>query len=272
MTTDDASHTSIFFRELEDNLWAMWSTFGRGPGCSLHQGNNLLWFETPLPIVPFNGVLRFQVQTGVDLAIGGIVDHFRKRKAQFMWVHHPSARPDDLPERLLAHGLKDVEPIPGMARTLDDLEPVAPVPDGIEIRKVEGDRDASAFYQFAEWRWNVPEPYQAEYESIVRCFRFGEPDSKAHMWQAWRGDQPVAKAGMYLAANSAGIYAVVTRPEDRRLGLARTLTLTALHQARAFGYRVAVLHSTPMAEALYRSIGFSTIAQFRLFASEEVYI
>ena len=56
------------------------------------------------------------------------------------------------------------------------------------------------------------------------------------------------------------------------LGLARTLTLTALHQARAFGYRVAVLPSTPMAEALYRSIGFSTIAQFRLFASEEVYI
>jgi len=127
-------------------------------------------------------------------------------------------------------------------------------------------------YQFAEWRWNVPEPYQAEYESIVRCFRFGEPDSKAHMWQAWRGDQPVAKAGMYLAANSAGIYAVVTRPEDRRLGLAQTLTLTALHAARSLGYRVAVLHSTPMAEALYRSIGFSTIAQFRLFASEEVHI
>ena len=97
MTTDDASHTSIFFRELEDNLWAMWSTFGRGPGCSLHQGNNLLWFETPLPIVPFNGVLRFQVQTGVDLAIGRIVDHFRKRKAQFMWVLHPSARPARAP-------------------------------------------------------------------------------------------------------------------------------------------------------------------------------
>ena len=189
-----------------------------------------------------------------------------------MWVYHPSSKPADLQERLLKYGLKDVEPIPGMARTLDDLEEEPSVPDGIDIRKVESDRDVSAFYQFAVWRWNVPEQHQAEYESIVKCFRFGEPNTKAHMWQAWREGTPVAKAGMYLTPSSAGIYAVATRPEARRLGLARALTLTALHEARSLGSEVAVLHSTPMAEGLYRSIGFETDADFRLFASEEVYI
>ena len=263
---------TTFLRELEENLWEVWSIFGHGPECSLHQENNLIWLETPIPIIPFNGVLKFQLQSNPDQMIKGITDHFRERKAQFMWIYHPSSEPHDLRERLLRHGMKDVEPIPGMARTLEELEEIPTVPDGIEIRKVESERDSSAFYQFATWRWNVPKQHRAHYESIARCFRYGEPGSKAHMWQAWRKGKPVAKTGMYLTSTSAGIYGVATRPEARRLGLARTLTLTALREARLQGCQVAILHSTPMAEKLYQSIGFATVAEFRLFASEEVNI
>ena len=92
------------------------------------------------------------------------------------------------------------------------------------------------------------------------------------MWQAWRAGRPISKAGMYLATGSAGIYAVATRPEARRLGLASILTLTALKKAQTLGKNLVVLHSTPMAESLYQSLGFETIVQFRLFASEEVHI
>jgi len=272
MNKSNLSQRSTFLRELEENLWQTWSLFGRGPGCSLYEKDNQLWYETPIPIIPFNGVLRFQVKTNSGQAIEEIINHFRERKVQFMWILHPSAEPHDLRERLLKHGMKDVEPIHGMARTLEDLNGVPPLPDNIELRKVETERDASAFYQFAAWRWNVPEQYQTQYGSIARIFRLGEADTNVHMWQAWRDGQPVAKAGMYLGTGSVGIYAVVTRPEARRLGLAKALTLNALWEARSLGYRVAVLHSTPMAERLYRSLGFETIGDFRLFASEEVYI
>ena len=77
---------------------------------------------------------------------------------------------------------------------------------------------------------------------------------------------------MYLTRESAGIYAVATRPEARRLGFARLLTLTALPKARALGHQLAVLHSTPMAEGLYHSLGFATITEFELLASEVVYV
>jgi predicted GNAT family acetyltransferase len=77
---------------------------------------------------------------------------------------------------------------------------------------------------------------------------------------------------MYFATGSAGIYAVVTKPEARRLGLASILTLTALKKAQTLGKDIAVLHSTPMAESVYQSLGFKTVAEFRLFASEEVHI
>lgn len=92
------------------------------------------------------------------------------------------------------------------------------------------------------------------------------------MWQAWREDRPIAKAALYLGSSAAGIYAVATRPEARRLGLANFLTVTALQYARDAGYQLAVLHSTPMAQKLYKSMGFASIAELRLFASDDVYV
>lgn len=268
----DRAKRESLIDHIEENLWEMWSNFGQGPGCALHVSNDVLWFETPIPIIPYNGVLRFQARTEVDHSIEMIVQHFRRKKAQFMWVLHPSAQPADLNDRLINHGLKYVEPIPGMARELKNLPDVPPLPNGIEVHEVVGEGEASAFYQFAAWRWNVPEAYQEQYSEIVKCFRFGEPDTKAFMWQAWHAGQPIAKAGLYLGSESAGIYAVVTKPEARRQGLARILTLVALHKARSCGYPLAVLHSSPMAEGLYQSLGFSTIAKLLLYASEEVHI
>jgi GNAT superfamily N-acetyltransferase len=272
MSKNDYSQKSIFLKELEENLWETWSIWGRGPGCSLYDSDRIIWFETPLPIIPYNGVLKFQQTDRTDQEISKIIDHFNKKKAQFFWILHPTAEPADLRELLLKKGMQDVEPIFGMARTLENLEEIPKSPEDIIIKKVDLSKDASAFYQFATWRWNVPDQYQKQYESIAKTFRFGEPDSKSHMWQAWREGQPVAKAGMHITHGSVGIYAVVTKPEARRLGLAKALTLHALHTAHNLGSKVAVLHSTPMAERLYHSIGFETIAEFRLFASEEVYI
>jgi ribosomal protein S18 acetylase RimI-like enzyme len=267
----DMSDRDGLIRELEGNLWEAWSIFGRGPGCALYEKDGLLWFETPIPIVPYNGVLKSQLQADVDRRIDQVVEHFRE-KAQFMWIVHPSSSPSDLHARLSSRGLIDVEPIVGMARSLDDLPQVPAAPDDIQIREIVDERDASAFYQFAAWRWHVPDEHKEQYAAIAKGFRIGQSGSKTRMWQAWRAGQPVAKAGMYLGARSAGIYAVFTKPEARRLGLAGTLTLIALHEARSLGYRLAVLHSTPMAESLYRSLGFDTIAESRLFASEEVHI
>lgn len=36
-------------RALEENLWEMWSNFGRGPSCTLHDEGDALWFDTPIP-------------------------------------------------------------------------------------------------------------------------------------------------------------------------------------------------------------------------------
>ncbi len=272
MSGIDTSDDTALIHELEANLWETWSHWGCGPGCSLHDEGDALWYETPIPIIPYNAILKFQVEEDADQRIDGLVHHFNDRQVDFMWVVHPSSSPPDLPHRLQQRDLREIEIMPAMARSLADLPEVPPLPEGVTVRKVIEEGDAHEFIEFATWRWGVPEEYWGLYETIVAIFQLGKPGSKAHMWQAWRAGQPVAKAGMYLASGSAGIYAVVTRPEARRLGLARILTLTALQAARKRGHNLAVLHSTPMAEGLYRSLGFKTVAEFRLFASVEAHI
>jgi GNAT superfamily N-acetyltransferase len=261
-----------FLNQIEQNLWEFWSIFGCAPGCILHEDHDVTWFETPLPMIPYNGVIRFQVPKQPHQRIDKIIQNYIKREVSYMWIVHPSSLPLNLPNLLEDRGLIDVEPIYGMARDLSHLPEIPSLPTGIDIRKVINKQDSGAWHQFAAWRWHIPPNYQNIYASVLSQFYVGAPDSNAHVWQAWREGHPVAKVALYLGSGSAGIYAVATKPEARRLGLARILTLTALSHARELGYHLAVLHSTPIAKGLYESIGFSTLSEFRLFASEDIQV
>ncbi len=267
MNEIDFFDKTALINELESNLWEYWSNFGRGPGCALHDEGDTLWFETPIPILPYNGILRFQAEKNIDQKIDKLINQFNDRQVAYFWLVHPTSLPLDLPNRLIKLSLQEIEILPGMTRKLENLPECPQLPDDIEIRKAIDENDLSALYDFSAWRWNVPTEYKRTLATILSTLEFGKPNSKAHLWQAWRKGQPIAKAGMYLGSKSAGIYAVSTKPEARGLGLARYLTLTALKEAQTLGKTLAVLHSTPMAQSLYRSIGFETIADFRLFAS-----
>jgi ribosomal protein S18 acetylase RimI-like enzyme len=48
----------------------------------------------------------------------------------------------------------------------------------------------------------------------------------------------------------------VTEPDVRLQGIGATMTLAALHEARALGYRVSVLRASPYGLHLYRRLGF----------------
>jgi hypothetical protein len=80
---------------------------------------------------------------------------------------------------LAATELKEVELIHGLARWLTDLPASPPIPEGIEVRIVVRETDASEYYAFASWRWGVPEEYHDQLSVTLEEFRLGRPGRKS---------------------------------------------------------------------------------------------
>jgi hypothetical protein len=218
--------------QVELNLWETWSNFGRGHGCTLHDEDDALWFETPIPILPYNTVLRFQVEQDVDQRIDAMVNCYSDRNVAQLWIVHPSSQPNDLPERLAQRGLQEIEIALCMARNLDHLPEPPLLPEGVEISEAIEDKDLMELYGLAAWRWGVPKEYRPQLGKIIEKFKIGERTSNTRFWLAWRNGFPISKIGLYNGSSSAGIYGVATKPEARGLGIASILMVTAMKAER----------------------------------------
>ncbi|MEE9376736.1 MAG: GNAT family N-acetyltransferase, partial [Candidatus Lokiarchaeia archaeon] len=62
------------------------------------------------------------------------------------------------------------------------------------------------------------------------------------------------------------------KPEARGQGLASVLMVETMKAARQAGQKLVVLHSSPLAENLYKRLGFVTVTQFHHYASEATYL
>jgi GNAT superfamily N-acetyltransferase len=252
-------------RALEENLWSLWSGFGRGDGCTLHDEPDATWFDTPIPTLPYNGVIRFSAEVNAARRIDEIFKHYRRRNVPFFWIVHPTATPG-LAEQLHERGFEEVEACPGMTRELSGLPPLQELPAGVTLSEVGSEAGTSGLLELVGWRWAVPAEALPRLPEVTRAFAVGAPGSPVRSWLAIRDGKPVAKILLNLADGVAGVYGVVTRPEARGMGLARTLTLHAFAAAQQEGYKLGVLHSTPMARTMYEKIGFRAHAPFRIFA------
>jgi GNAT superfamily N-acetyltransferase len=258
--------------QVELNLWETWANFGRGPGCTLHDESDALWFETPIPTMPYNTVLRFQVEQDLDERIGSLVKGYADRSVTQLWIVHPSAFPSDLPERLIQHGLQEIEIAPCMARSLENLPEPPPLPDGVEVREAIEESDLIELYGLAAWRWGVPEEFRPQLSNMIEKFKIGERGSNTRMWLALKDGVPISKIGLYNGSGSAGIYGVATKPEARGLGIASILMNVAMRTAKEMGHKLAVLDSSPLAEKLYQRLGFITVAPLRLYSPIQAYL
>ncbi len=265
-TTDDGDPAVDVVTEIEEAFVAHWSIFGRWTHGELHDENGVLWFETPIKHLPYNAIIRTCIESNADAVIAAVVDRFNARGVQFFWLVHPSARPLDLSERLVAHGLQSVENATGMSLELAEWEHGA-LPPGVEYREVIDDGDLGDFHRLTTVYWEIPPdeaPLVAQFQREWRPRR-----APGHRYLALIDGVAVAKGYLSVAGppGVAAIYAMTTLPEARGRGVASGLTTVLISRARQLGLRRIVLHSSDMAVGVYRRVGFVERCRFTVFAT-----
>jgi GNAT superfamily N-acetyltransferase len=208
--------------EIEEAFAARWSMFGRWTQGELHDENGLLWVETPIKHLPYNGVIRTIIDGDGDAVLPAVIERYRARGVQFFWLVHPSASPRDLSGRLAAQGLQPVEDITGMSLELADWKGAA-VP-GAVYQEVLDDALLSEFHRLTTVYWNIPE----DEAPLVAHFQreSGPGRAPGHRYLALVDGAPVAKGYLSLAGphGVAAIYGMTTLPEARGRGIASGLT------------------------------------------------
>ena len=248
-----------------------WSVFGGYPGAELHDERGIRWFESPIPHLPYNGVIRTTIADDVepDAPIADVVARFHARDVPFMWVIRPSDRPEDLGRRLSTHGLDLVETATGMDLDLKGWVPAGEPP---LVRIVEAtDPTVLADYEtLIRTYWSVPEASRHLIERLNR--HWTGPRSPGVRLVAYDGERPVGKLFLRLTQLPVvSIYGVAVLPEARGRGVGTGLMTEALRRSVAAGATLAVLHSSAMARSMYRRMGFEERCEFPVYATAPIF-
>lgn len=237
------------------NLFEYYRFLGRSPQVELYDSLNMAWFITRIPDPFLNRVFRTQLTPDtVDEAIKETLAHFTARNVPLVWMTAPATQPPDLGKHLEICGLTYTEGLSGMAADPRALHEDGPTSLRLTIARV-GDRET-----LTQWLYPYTVGFRLcasrdRYFTIEAGLGLGHELPRRHFVGLLKGE-PVASSTLFLGAGVAGIYNVATVPEARRQGIGAAMTLASLREARALGYRIGILHASPMGLNVYRRLGF----------------
>jgi ribosomal protein S18 acetylase RimI-like enzyme len=142
-----------------------------------------------------------------------------------------------------------------MAVDLLALNEDVPQPSGLEIEHVRDVETLTKFGHAASIGFGIPDFVGNAIFDIEVSLGFEYHLPRHHYVGLLKG-QPAATSTLFLGAGVAGIYTVATIPKARRQGIGSAMTLAPLREARAMGYRIGVLRSSPMGLNMYHRLGF----------------
>ena len=242
---------------------AWWHMATTDPGTESFEGDGIRAFITGDESPMMNGVLETRIlgsNAWIDSVIERTVTRFQARGVPLLWWHLPSAEPLDLPDRLAARGFVHVENLPVMTMDLADLPPQPPIP-GLAIERVRDSAGLETFLAIAVPVLEAPKSFEEAARQVFTADGFGD-DAVGRHYVGYLAGRPVAASSLIFEANIAGIFNVASVEGVRGRGIGSALTIAPLHEAKALGYRMAALQSSPIGHGVYRRIGFRDVGAF----------
>ena len=245
---------------VEANERAVLLGIGALDGCELGYVPGATLLDSGVDIPAFNGVIATATEPdGVPEVAEAAAAWFAARGRPWVWRAGAGNRPEDLPRRLEALGFVADDTERGM------VADVRAVPDAVGA----GARGAYAVEEvgddevaFVEWfgvfapAFGIPPALARALAPVV--LDAGRPGGPIRHFLL-RDERGAARAGGSLAVGgaAAGLANIATPSPHRGKGLGRAMTTALLREAQDAGCTTAVLSATPMAAALYRSLGFT---------------
>jgi GNAT superfamily N-acetyltransferase len=241
---------------IEANLFALFAHFRSWPRADVHENSEISWCITDIPFPLFNSVLHARLAPeNVAAAIKAAKSRCRSKRVPMLWWTGPATRPTDLGKHLLAHGFVHAADSAGMAVDLLALNEDQSAPESLAIERV---RDVEALKQFADTlrtAFEMPDFVAGAMVDLFAGMGFDHQLPLRHYIGRLEGEC-AGVASLLLGAGVAGIYNVGTVPSARRKGIGAAMTVMALLEARALGYRVGILHASKLGFGVYRRLGF----------------
>lgn len=260
--------TPALVAAIKANLFEWFRYVGRAPKVELHDSPEVTWLMTGFPHAFTNTVLRTQAAPDhADAIIERTLAHARsKNVTKLSWWVEPDTLPADLGRYLTAHCLTHMEGSAGMAADLAALNEELTTPAGLTIEHVTDTETLRAWAYASVVGFGYPETAVERWLDVFTSLGFELP---LRSYVGILDGEPVATSQLFLAAGVAGIYVVVTLPAARRQGIGAAMTLAPLREARARGYRIAILHASPLGLGVYRRLGFREYCRMGHYAWAE---
>jgi GNAT superfamily N-acetyltransferase len=249
---------------LEENLAERTALWEGSPGVELYRSHDRI--QTVNLLMPYpiaNQVMRARFSAEeADGKIAEIVARYRQSELPMNWWTGPASQPQDLGQRLLAHGMRRYETEVGMAADLDSIAYTRPVSDDLSLDKVNDENDLRDF--FKPFAADFPPEFAAAFYKFYLARGFSD-ERPFNQYVARSCGLPVTTVSVLYAAGVAGVYNVTTLGEYRRRGFASALTVRALADARQRGYHVAVLAASAMGHPVYLNLGFREVCKLNIY-------
>lgn len=253
---------------VEGSLVEMFEHWSRWPRAELRDGGDHLRLLTGLPTSMFNGVFRVRMATSeprdIEGRITSALQPFRARNLAAFWMIGPSTEPSDLAAYLLASGLRHLDDAAGMAADLTTAGADPQSPPKLTIRLVHDKRTLADFNAAMNRGFGASPAIREGFLELFTSLGVGRGLPLLHYVGYLRG-AAVSSATLFRGSDVAGIYNVATVTEARGQGIGTAMTLAAMRDARALGYRAAVLHATPEGMGIYRRLGFHEVCTIRWY-------
>lgn len=252
----DFSSERLVRRAIKENWENFHYCLARSPSVELSVGRYLTWFITNMPDHFMNLVVCTQLPSqGADELIENAMNHFRALHiGKVTWLIHEGVPAAEIRKCLLAQGLTFHESNGAeMAADLEAVPDELPLPAGLRIVRVEDQETLRQWIHVASIGFEVAE----QYENVWYEF-FAEAVFEQPFWTylALLDGRPVGTSQLFLSAGVAGIYNVTCLPEARGQGIGAAITQAPLLDARAIGYRIAILQASDAGARVYRRLGF----------------